>query len=213
MAARRPMIDTDEVMARHRGGESLKRIAADLHVTYMTLRAALIDAGHPLPAPGRRAGVASTVGGTRLTDEVLAERVAAGASTRDIAQEFGLGVSTVNERRRAAGIGPRSAALTAEVLEDLYVRQGMTAAAIAARFKVSQPAVYRRLEAAGISRRRSYPRAETSALTYELLVREYVEAGRTAEDIAEEFGTTAKTVLVRIRAAGLPVRRGGPRRP
>jgi transposase len=121
-------------------------------------------------------------------------------------------------RRRAVVAGR----LSGEQLERLYVGQGLSVNAVAARLGVSPATVSRRLRELGIPlrppRRRPSPRSAPAAtempgtveLSLAAALRElYVRQGLAASEVAVRLGIPATRVRAQLRALGIPVRPGG----
>lgn len=155
--------------------------------------------------------------GQRVDVDAAVAAYAAGVPMSKVARLQRVSYMTLRDALVAAGVavppqGRRLSAkartLTEEVLRQRYEVEGRSGLEIAREFGLSQAAVYRRMDAAGIRVRTCDP---DGVLTPEFLRREYVERGRTAHEIAAETGTNHSTVLARAHAAGLPVRRPGQR--
>jgi transposase len=117
--------------------------------------------------------------------------------------------------------------LTSEVLQNLYVRQDLTAAEVAQRVGVSKTTVLAALRQHGIpirpavarpsvrERRRREPKPGLwdAVLTKQVLEELYVREGLTAEQVAGRLGVPSlSTVLAALRRHGLPVQPRGLKR-
>jgi predicted transcriptional regulator len=150
-------------------------------------------------------------------DRDLLERryVLEGRSITAIARELGVSATTVTKRLDAFGISRRPAPRSAEMIDRAhlvreYVERGRTMAEIAGDLGVSASTVRKHLDRHGIEVRpkNAQPLLER-VLSRSFLEREYVEAGRTAQDIAREVGVSEQTVLRYLHRHDLPVRPAG----
>jgi transposase len=123
---------------------------------------------------------------------------------------------------RAAGIpvrprpGRSPAELTRNVLEELYVRQDLSAQAVAARLGTSAARVRKELRRFGIPVRRAGARPVVApALPAHTLRRLYVTEGLSVSEIAARYNTTANQVRQRLRSKGIrrPTHRPRPEPP
>ncbi len=146
-----------------------KRIAVSLYFTGMTCR----DVANVLKAEfgvkvspasislwARGVGDRRKRGGRRLPLPCAKLRRAyeAGESVRQLAQDYRVSERLVRKRLREVGAEMRPGGtayplLTQELLDDLYVRQGLTAERIAAHIGCSESCVTWRLRTYGITRR------------------------------------------------------------
>jgi transposase-like protein len=97
------------------------------------------------------------------------------------------------------------------MLSGLYVGEGMTIAALAARFEVAPQTVHNWLIAAGVPRRPS-PATVRRDISSDEIVRLYVDGGLSAAEVAEQLGCSASLVYVRLARRGVPRRDRGARR-
>ncbi|MEW6477431.1 MAG: hypothetical protein AB1679_34700 [Actinomycetota bacterium] len=133
-------------------------------------------------------------------------------SVPEVAEHFGVPADWVRAelarhairrpRRPPRGLTP----LTATVLEDLYVRRGLTAAQIAGRVGGSPTRVVDALERAGIPRRPRGRRPDLPELSRDLLVELYVDQGLSSRAIAARVGGSDQRVLDALHRHGIPVR-------
>jgi predicted transcriptional regulator len=100
--------------------------------------------------------------------------------------------------------------LSRELLEREYVERGRSAKEIAAEVGVSEQSVLRYLHRHDIAVRPG--RASTTAFSAEYLQHEYVEAGRSLNDIGREHGVTGETVRKWLQRYGIERRRPEARR-
>ena len=109
------------------------------------------------------------------------------------------------ERRRSDPAGLR------EILADLYLRQRLNTAQIAAMLNISGRTVRHRLRQYGIRARTrgGWDREDRRTIPAEILRDLYGRAGFTAEEVGRKLGTSRKTVLRNAHDLGLPVRTGG----
>jgi hypothetical protein len=147
-----------------------------------------------------------------------------GLSTHRIAGLAGLSRRRVGRLLKQAGVAvtPRGAgrsrrpsaelAALAETMEDLYVRQRLTSAQIAALSSIPERTVRDRLRARGVAMRtrgkhdredrRTVPVSDLNAL--------YVRAGLPAAQVGQRLGVPGRVVLRAAHDYGIPVRVGGP---
>jgi DNA-binding phage protein/transposase-like protein/predicted nucleic acid-binding Zn ribbon protein len=155
-----------------------------------------------------------------LTREFLGrEYVEAGRSAIDIADDVGCHPSTVYSALHRHGIDTRSRTkrrsrygdvLNREFLQQEYVHKGKSGTQIAEDVGCGKHAVYAALRRHGIPVRDIAPVASyDDVLTSEFLCREYVEAGRSGTDIADDVGCSRHTVYAALRHHGLEPRGGG----
>jgi transposase len=155
-----------------------------------------------------------------LPRELLIDRyVERGLSATAIAEEVGYSPQAVRDQLRRWAIplrprgtaSPATAALTPEVLVDLYHRQGMTLAEIAFRFGCSPSGVRKRLLRDGIPvrPRRGKRIRPGDPLSAEVLRRFYVDERLSIAAIARRLHTSRDKVSLRLRRYGIPVRAGG----
>jgi len=149
-----------------------------------------------------------------------------GRSVNDIADEVqtvGTSPAAIRAVMRAQGLTVRNSripygvtvhqrrlGLTAEFLQREYVEAGRTTYDIAAELGCSRLTVSDALFRLGIEARR-HGRGPASQLTAEFLQREYVEAGRTMGDIADEIGTSPVNIMRAMRRHGIASRPRGVR--
>ena len=94
-------------------------------------------------------------------------------------------------------------------LRQLYVEEGLTVAALAARFGVAAQTAHNWLVAAGVPRRVSP--ASTRAEVSDVEVRRLYELeGWTAAEVAAQLGCGPSTVYARLQRLGAPGARRGP---
>jgi transposase-like protein len=98
-----------------------------------------------------------------------------------------------------------------ETLGRLYHREGLTIAAIAARFGVAAQTVHNWLVAGGVDRRPS-PATRRAELGSGEIVRLYTHGGHTAAEIAQRLGCSPSLVYARLDLASVPRRSQAPRR-
>jgi transposase len=96
-------------------------------------------------------------------------------------------------------------------LSSLYVGEGMTIAAVAARFGVAPQSVHNWLVAAGVPRRPS-PATVRRDISDDEIVRLYVDGGLSAVEVAEQLGCSTSLVYARLARLGVPRRDRGARR-
>ncbi len=99
--------------------------------------------------------------------------------------------------------------LQREVLERLYVREGLSLKQVAERLgpPISKRMVQRALERFGIPMRPARPPAfKQEALSRELLERLYVDEGRSLPEVADIVGVSQTTLKKRMNALGIPRR-------
>lgn len=133
-------------------------------------------------------------------------------SVPEVAEHFGVPADWVRAelarhaisrpRRPPRGLTP----LTATVLEDLYVRRGLTATQIAGRVGGSPTRVVEALERVGIPRRPRGWRPDLPELSRDLLVELYVDQGLSSRAIAARVGGSDQRVLDALHRHGIPVR-------
>ena len=131
---------------------------------------------------------------------------------RQVAARTGLSPRQVWRRLEEAGIprrpsGPQRTQVDRKVLEDLYLRRGLSMDAVARELRVSRGVVERNLRSQHIrrSRRERIPRPVLEDL--------YVNRRLSAEAVAARTGTTKAIVLADLRHWGLARRVGGGARP
>lgn len=129
-----------------------------------------------------------------------------GRSASDIADEVGCTHQTVLTALRRRGVSTRSGALvtygeilTRKFLEEEYVDAGKGAPQIADEVGCNRSTVYAALERHGIPRRGSEDLGTwTQVLSESLLRAEYVEAGKSIRQIADEIGCSPHTVVAAL---------------
>jgi transposase len=97
-----------------------------------------------------------------------------------------------------------------ETLGRLYHGEGLTIAAIAARFGVAAQTVHNWLVAAGVDRRPS-PATRRADLSSRKIVRLYTDGGHTAAEIAQRLGCSPSLVYARLDRASVPRQSRAPR--
>jgi transposase len=101
--------------------------------------------------------------------------------------------------------------LDTQTLGRLYRSEGLTIAAIAARFGVAVQTVHNWLVAAGVARRPS-PATRRADLSSREIVRLYTNGGHTAAEIAQALGCSPSLVYARLDRARVPRQSRAPRR-
>ena len=145
--------------------------------------------------------------------EVLEELyVRQNLTIRQVAARTGLSPRQVWRRLEEAGIprrpsGPRRTEVDPRLLEELYLRRGLSMDAVARELRVSRGVVERSLRSHGIRRHRR------ERLPRPLLEELYVQGRLSAEAVAARTGTTKAIVLADLRHWGLARRAGGGARP
>ncbi|MGH9041054.1 MAG: hypothetical protein ACRDZ3_12570 [Acidimicrobiia bacterium] len=131
---------------------------------------------------------------------------------RQVAALTGLSPRQVWRRLEEAGIprrpsGPQRTEVDVNVLEDLYLRRGLSMDAVARELRVSRGVVERNLRNHHIrrTRRPRIPRAVLQDL--------YVERRLGASTVADRTGTSKAIVLADLRYWGLDRRAGGGAKP
>lgn len=138
-------------------------------------------------------------------------------SMEAIAQKLGVTTNQVrmdirrNRIRRPVTGTPPTPAPPSDVLEELYVDQGLPTAEIGRRFGSAPRTVRRWLNEAAIPIAPRTTRATRRALPRELLEDLYVGEGLTSREVAEELGVSQRAVLRSLHDYGIPVRFPGPR--
>lgn len=151
-----------------------------------------------------------------FTKEYLeAEYVTAGRSMRDIAAEWGCSSSSVGFHLRRHQIPTRGgdqplgvgARLTKALLLDFYVTRRQSTREIAQEVGCSPHAVELALRRHHLPVRPSpsIPSPAREHLTPAFLEREYLERGRSAQDIGRQLGCSRNVVLSALREHGFPV--------
>lgn len=196
-------------------GLSASEIARRTNTSSSGITAALHRAGIPIRH------------GTELTEAMLDDDtlwrlyVDQRRSDDDIAGRYGVAAWAVRRRRRAAqifrppGTPPWTRAIPDRVaLERLYVTERRTMAEIATHHEVTQPTVRRWLTRLGIERRTAQhdttPDPNRDPIHPDELRQAYVEEGRTAAEIAADFGVSKNIILEALHAHRVPVRPPGP---
>jgi DNA-binding CsgD family transcriptional regulator/transposase-like protein len=193
-------------------GLSLKAVGRELGTTSDRVRTRLARAGIPVRRPGapprtqplEREWLADVYTVQRLDHEEIAK--VAGCSVAHVRNELrrhGIG------RRRGVGPLPAGgAALTPELLEELYIEQGLTTAEVAERVGGSPARVLAGVRRAGIpTRAPGTPSGRRLIrLTPELLHQLYVVEGLSAAQVAERVGGDGKRVWAALVRAGIPRR-------
>jgi DNA-binding CsgD family transcriptional regulator len=155
-----------------------------------------------------------------LPRELLVELyVERGLSSDAIARQVGCSSQAVREQLRRSAIplrppgtsSPATAALTPEVLRDLYGRQGLAMAEIAARFGCSVSGVRKLLLRHGIPVRSKLGKRvrPDDPLSADVLRRLYVDERLPIAEVARRLDTSRDKVALRLRRYGIPVRPGG----
>jgi AcrR family transcriptional regulator len=131
---------------------------------------------------------------------------------RQVAARTGLSPRQVWRRLEEAGIprrpsGPQRTAVDRRLLEDLYLRRGLSMDAVARELRVSRGVVERNLRSQHIRR------ARRERIAREVLEEFYVRRRLSAEAVAARTGTTKAIVLADLRHWGLARRAGGGARP
>ncbi|WP_421121686.1 sigma factor-like helix-turn-helix DNA-binding protein [Aquihabitans daechungensis] len=144
-------------------------------------------------------------------DELRSRYVDIGMSTEAIAAELGVSTSDVVRALCAAGVEVRlgiADRLAPALLRRRYVDEEATTVDLAREAGTTSATVTKYLKRAGIEVRGRSGRSRSHAteLEEDMLQREYVDAGRSADSIAKEHGTNAAHVLSEVRRHGLPVR-------
>jgi len=183
---------------------------------------------HAAPRPGFGAPVSPAHGATpsliqdRLRDLYLGR----GLSTRQIAKEVEMDRHTITHLLHEAGVEvrPRGAGRARPtrrihdpsdlpcLLYELYICQRLTSKQVGARLRMSERTVRDRLHEFGIPvRTRGWAnREDRTVLSIDTVESMYVEDGRSAQEIARQFGTSCHVVLRMAHDHGWPVRLGGP---
>ena len=136
----------------------------------------------------------------------------------EIAVTMGVSVNQVRmalrreKIRRPLPPRPTTPAPAAEVLEDLYLTQGLTLSQIGRRYHTTHYRVHDWLVAAGIPVAPRTSRAHRRSLPREQLEEMYVAEEMTAAEIASELECLEAQVLRALHDLGIPVRLGGFRR-
>ena len=187
----------------------------------MQVRAALHHHAIPIRPPATR----RRRGRPELTPELLGELyLAQGLSVAAIAKRTGWSSKRVRTRLREAGVpvrsvGPKDPNATPpsrEVLEELYVRQGLSVAAVGRRLGWSTTRTQEFLTRFGVPTRP--PRPAGSHWPAQLRSREaladlYLSQGLSSTAIAHLVGVGPRQVLAALHHHGIPVRpRGTPSR-
>ena len=159
----------------------------------------------------------------RLTREVLEDLyLERGLTSTDIGVVLGVDPGRVIEALHRHGIPVRTrgirstggrAPLTKELLEELYVRQGLSLEAIAAKLGYTRGRVRLARDRHGIPPRRDWRRGvdvQRRGIPREVLEDLYVRRGLTMEEVGAEVGVSAYVVSRRLGEEGLSVRSGGP---
>jgi transposase-like protein len=205
------------------GGRSAADIAAEVGVSEQSVLRYLHR--HAIPIRARHPNSLGDV----LTEAYLHEEyVVKGRSVAALAREHGVSDQAIRNWLRRRDIASRRPGgtqardrLTFAYLHREYEQRGRSVAEIAAQVGVSEQSVLRYLHRHGIEVRRGRPEAVAPSpsangrgrpawldglLTEELLRREYVDAGRSAADIARQVGASEQSVLRYLHRRGIPVR-------
>lgn len=134
-----------------------------------------------------------------------------GLSGRELADELGLGTTTVYRRLRKLGIEPRARRAVAsqeteDWLRDAYLVQRLPVTSIAAELGCSRNGVFRSLRRMGIEPRSAAVLHLLAQLDTEWLRTQYIERGRSSYEIAAEIGCDPKTIWRMLRDRGIPTR-------
>jgi transposase-like protein len=97
-------------------------------------------------------------------------------------------------------------------LSRLYVDEGLSIAVVAARYGVAAQTVHNWLVAAGVPRRPSLATVRHDISEDDIVVRLYVEGGRSAAEIAGQLGCSTSLVYARLGRGGVPRRDRAARR-
>ena len=132
-------------------------------------------------------------------------------STEAIAAELGASTTDVVRSLCAAGVEVRlgiADRLAPALLRRRYVDEKATAVDLAREAGTTPATVTKYLKRAGIAvrGRKGRGRSPEVEIGKDLLRREYIQEGRSADSIAKEHGTSAHHVLNELRRHGLPVR-------
>jgi transposase len=140
-----------------------------------------------------------------------------GLNQREVALKLEVSKGTVLNRLRELEIpvrrrriGAAEDPLPREVLEQLYVGEGLSADAIARRLGIHRTKVQRRLKAYGMPARSARRPADPAAtLPLEVLRNRYIERQLAITDIAREFGLSHERVRSALVAHGIQLRPQG----
>jgi transposase len=204
-SADRSDLDDDHVRRRYvNDGCTAAEIATELRCGTSTIYARLAALGVPRrPSVPRR--------GARPDDRELRRRYETeGLSLRDIARPYGVSPQAVAGCLRQAGIQPRCANnqpldIDPDALARQY-RSGRTGPDLADTYRCSTATIYRRLDAAGVTRR-----AVTPTITRDQLVDALTE-GMTATQVAQLHQVSVSAVCRALRREGLETARQAQRR-
>lgn len=162
--------------------------------------------------------------------EAMAERYAAGASLRQVREEFGGTAWSVSKLLREAGVtlrkgGPSKGqprpprntppdAETVQAMADCYVKDRETLAEIGQEFGYHAATVAQHLRDIGVEiRPKSQPRplrnTPPDIKTVRAMADRYVKDRETLTKIGQEFGYHAETVAEHLRSVGVSIRRRG----
>lgn len=190
-------------------GLSAAAVAAKVGGSDVRVLGALRRYGLPVRSRGGRPEVP-------VTDDQLAELYAVQRLSHEaIAARLGTTTNAVRVRVRAAGIRrtplprPKPPAPPKEVLEDLYLAQGLTVAQIARRYGTAPPKARRWLAEAGVPVAERTSRTHRRVLPRDVLEDLYVGRDLSAEAVAAELGVPLAHVLRSLHDHGIPVRLGG----
>ncbi|HEY7146232.1 MAG TPA: helix-turn-helix domain-containing protein [Streptosporangiaceae bacterium] len=196
-------VTADEVARLYRAGQTVTQIAGRYRVAPATILRRLDAAGVtrrprslPTPFPADEAA-------RRVRQE--------GVSCAELARVYGVGADVVRRRLAAQGVrrspgAPRQWRVTAAEVADLYAREGLTMAQIAARHGVSRWLVAARLDQAAVT-----PRPRGKPIPLPEATARYRD-GVSLAALAARYCVSTKTMSRKLTAAGVTLRPSGRQR-
>jgi DNA-binding CsgD family transcriptional regulator len=194
-------------------GLSIGAVSTTLGAATDRVRQALRSFGIPIRRSGARQVDPPSIPTRTLKRLYTAE----GLSMPEIAARYNTTTNQVRQLLRSQGIRrppqspPAPAPPPREVLEELFVTEGLSAEVIARRLRTSAPRVRAWLRASGIPVQPRTTRATRQELRAAVLEELYVRKELTIDEVAHHLQTTAIVVRRSLHAHGLAVRQGGPR--
>lgn len=216
-AGRRPLMTDDvraKIVSEYLGGEPSTRLAEKYGTTRQTILTYVKNAG-VTPRPARKP---TTGPGGNIPADVRDQIISAyqnGKSSTEIAKEFGSSPITVLGVVRAAGVPVNSRGAKRRysdtdraAIVEAYAT-GDSALTVAKRYGVAVTTVLRFARENGVEVRSDLGRsARVTPDIAERMLTAY-QSGQTAEEVGQQFGVSAVTVLSHVRKAGGTVRRSG----